>query len=526
MLGYYLKNRRIAMGLTQDYVASKLNVSRQAISNWENGSREIHFHDLIAYAKILEISFEDLEVHINKYENEKKHVSYTHSNHSLPNHLDLTIRRRKGDTKGKKYIKIEGDKVVGVHLLLSSLFFINKRLTVNNCPSALDFQNVIDKFICQGWAKTSVHKDSVTIESFKYPFDISELNMVSRASIGLISALTYKNHQLVFAFPGGDGFCYRPIDLHLDILSTIASYKYDKIEKIYYSEKKDILNKNISLNCYADGCKSVGAFFNALSLAYVYPNEIVITGISPDPTIYYLIELLQKSTNRRIKYITADKIGISKVDMIEINDAEITIPPDMSMLVSYVLLFWEELEDVIFENISIADIPENYINLFEKFGLKIYEMKQGISFKRESEISADYFEFLRLGALPFITTDLGPIISEFLAAHNISSIMFDEVFINRSTHISELEKLGINIQVLENGAIKTVNRNEDSISEDVHFDLKDIRAGMAIIMGIKQSNIEKAILHNFDQVLRGFGNIRDIIDKLGYEVHEFEGANE
>ena len=60
MIGDFLKQRRLSMGFTQEFVANQLKLSRQAISNWENGSRDINVKDLIAYAKLLEISFEDL----------------------------------------------------------------------------------------------------------------------------------------------------------------------------------------------------------------------------------------------------------------------------------------------------------------------------------------------------------------------------------------------------------------------------------------------------------------------------------
>ena len=66
MIGDFLKQRRLAMGFTQEFVANQLKLSRQAISNWENDSRDINVRDLIAYAKLLEISFEDLEVSLNQ----------------------------------------------------------------------------------------------------------------------------------------------------------------------------------------------------------------------------------------------------------------------------------------------------------------------------------------------------------------------------------------------------------------------------------------------------------------------------
>ena len=154
--------------------------------------------------------------------------------------------------------------------------------------------------------------------------------------------------------------------------------------------------------------------------------------------------------------------------------------------------------------------------------MKIVENNQTILFEKISPIEQEYFEFLRLGAAPFITTDLGPIVSEFLASQNISSILFDEVFIHRSSHVAELEKLGIMIKVLDNGALKTQKKIFKKNLSSSTYDLKDMRAGMAILMGIVQSNIDSTLLLKFDQVLRGFGNIQTILSFLGYDGELYE----
>ncbi|MCP9067622.1 MULTISPECIES: helix-turn-helix domain-containing protein [Streptococcus] len=520
MIGDFLKQRRLSMGFTQEFVANQLKLSRQAISNWENGSRDINVKDLIAYAKLLEISFEDLEVSLNQPSSLTKESFSKTADDILPKHFNMKLQKKsqgKNSTTLKNHIKIEGDKVIGVHILLSSLFLNKHKLVIRNCPTAFDFLNILYELGNNHWSDSYTCEDTIEIQSTNTPKDIISLNKISRASIGIISALTYRYHRLLFTFPGGDDFCFRPIDLHLDILSTVANYTYNEENKIFYSEKNDLLNKNITLNCYADGSKSVGAFFNAISLAYVYPNEIRINGLSPDPTVCYLITLLESATNRTVEYLTSDKILIPKVDSIDIVNTEITLPPDMSMLISYVLLFWDELENIIFDNILIKDIPQSYIELFTKLGLKIIEDKHTIQFKKVFQIETEYFEFLRLGAAPFITTDLGPIVSEFLASHNISSILFDEVFIHRASHVAELEKLGIRIKVLDNGALKTLDKLSLTNYQSNTYNLKDIRAGMAILMGIVQLNIESAVLLNFDQVMRGFGNIQTILNILGYD---------
>jgi len=51
-IGKKLKDARISSGLTQEYVAEKINVSRQTISNWEN---EKSYPDIICVIKLSDL---------------------------------------------------------------------------------------------------------------------------------------------------------------------------------------------------------------------------------------------------------------------------------------------------------------------------------------------------------------------------------------------------------------------------------------------------------------------------------------
>ena len=144
MIGDVLKQRRLAMGLTQEYVANQLKISRQAISNWENGSRDINVRDLIAYAKLLEMSFEDLETNLNISDTLTENSITETTGCILPKHFNLKLQKRSSDrttVPSKKHIQIEGDKVIGVHILLSCLFLNKHKLVIKNCPTAFDFLN-------------------------------------------------------------------------------------------------------------------------------------------------------------------------------------------------------------------------------------------------------------------------------------------------------------------------------------------------------------------------------------------------
>lgn len=59
-LGEVLKQHREDCKMTQEFVAEKIGVSRQAVSKWENGTSEPSTSNLIALAKLFQISAENL----------------------------------------------------------------------------------------------------------------------------------------------------------------------------------------------------------------------------------------------------------------------------------------------------------------------------------------------------------------------------------------------------------------------------------------------------------------------------------
>ncbi len=59
-LGQALKEHRIQKKMTQEFVAERLGVSRQAVSKWESGSSDPSTSNLLALAKLYEVSPEEL----------------------------------------------------------------------------------------------------------------------------------------------------------------------------------------------------------------------------------------------------------------------------------------------------------------------------------------------------------------------------------------------------------------------------------------------------------------------------------
>ena len=58
-LGQVIKNHREAKGYTQEFVAEKLGVSRQAVSKWEKGTTEPSTSNLFALANLFDMPIEE-----------------------------------------------------------------------------------------------------------------------------------------------------------------------------------------------------------------------------------------------------------------------------------------------------------------------------------------------------------------------------------------------------------------------------------------------------------------------------------
>ena len=59
-LGEVLKEHRVRYKMTQEFVAERLGVSRQAVSKWESGASDPSMSNLIALAKLYGVAVEDI----------------------------------------------------------------------------------------------------------------------------------------------------------------------------------------------------------------------------------------------------------------------------------------------------------------------------------------------------------------------------------------------------------------------------------------------------------------------------------
>ena len=92
MVGRTIRRFREAKGLTQEQLAERLCVTRQAVSNWENEKTQPDIDTLHKIAQVLEVSVEEL-IYGEKRERENKTIV----NHNVTKNIRAFLRRGSGD---------------------------------------------------------------------------------------------------------------------------------------------------------------------------------------------------------------------------------------------------------------------------------------------------------------------------------------------------------------------------------------------------------------------------------------------
>lgn len=88
-LGKKIKQLRKFSGMTQEQLAEKLNISRQALSKWENGSSMPDVESVVRISKLFQISLEELLL------KEEKHVEESKTQITLEDLTQINMHNRR-----------------------------------------------------------------------------------------------------------------------------------------------------------------------------------------------------------------------------------------------------------------------------------------------------------------------------------------------------------------------------------------------------------------------------------------------
>jgi UDP-N-acetylglucosamine 1-carboxyvinyltransferase len=339
--------------------------------------------------------------------------------------------------------------------------------------------------------------DTSGCDSWEAPYDLVK---TMRASIYVLGPLLSRFGNARVSLPGGCAWGPRPVNLHLESLKKLgADIRFDKG---YIMAKAGRL-KGARI---AFDVPSVGATGNTLMAALCAQGTTVIENAAKEPEITALIAFLNKMGAQ----IHAEESGhITIHGMNSLKPVSETIIPDRIEAGTFLVA-----GHITGGNIELTGVnPSHMTALIAKLrdsGARIEEMEDSIILKSHGKIkSVD----ITTAVYPGFPTDMQAQWMALMCVARGSAIVTESIFLDRFTHVAELQRLGADITLDHNVAvIKGVNHLSGArvMSTDLRASASLILAGL-----VADGRTDVSRIYHID---RGYEKIESKLENLGARI--------
>jgi UDP-N-acetylglucosamine 1-carboxyvinyltransferase len=417
--------------------------------------------------------------------------------------MDKFLIRGGKTLRGK--IVISGAKNSALPCLAATLL-TPETVTLHNVPYVKDL--ITQRRLLEDLGATvltpelQTHKVTAkNIETFEAPY---ELVKTMRASVLALGPLLARFGQAKVSLPGGCAIGTRPIDLHLKA--------FEQLGAVVSLESGDVVarapkGRLIGADVHFDKVTVTGTE-NVMMAAVLAKGKTTIHNAACEPEIEDLAELLNKM-GARLKGAGTETIEIEGVE--GLYSAEHTIIPDRIETGTFIVA-----AAITNGELEITNCEPNHIRaVIEKLretGVEIEELNQSSLLVKccpKGLVGKD----VTTEPHPKFPTDMQAQYMALMTQAEGQSVVTETIFENRFMHVSELFRMGANIQVTGNTA--TVHGKTQLSGARVQA--SDLRASASLVLAALSATGETTIdrVYHID---RGYENIVKKLSSVGADI--------
>lgn len=407
----------------------------------------------------------------------------------------------RGGKKLNGSVKIQGAKNAVLPILSASIL-TEDNCVIRNCPDLSDVHNTVD--IIRFLGHDAVFSDNVITVTHTNPTnnDIPDLMMRKmRSSILFLGAVLNKYKYAKVTLPGGCELGARPIDLHLKAFESLGVTINEHCG--YY---ECIADEIIGNDVYLD-FPSVGATENIIILACRCKGITVIHNAAKEPEIIDLQNFLN-SAGAKITGAGTDTVYIKGVK--KLSGTDYSVMPDRIVTATYLIAGAATGSELTVTDVCTEDLM-SVISVLSRCGFKF---EFGYDFvKILKSPSVNSVDLIRTMPYPGFPTDVQSVITPLLSIADGTSIISENLFENRFKHISELNRMGADISVMErNAVIRGVKKLYGA-----NVTAKDLRGAAGLIVaGLCADGT--TIVDGIEYLDRGYDRFVENLNSLGADI--------
>lgn len=342
-------------------------------------------------------------------------------------------------------IRISGAKNAALPILMATLL-AEGPTTIGNVPHLNDVTTTLELLGVMGNSMTlgenmTVEIDTSTITTFEAPYDLVK---TMRASILVLGPLLARFGEADVSLPGGCAIGSRPVDLHIKGMEAMGA-EIDVTDGYVRARAKDGLKgARICMDIV-----SVGATENLLMAATLAKGTTILENAAREPEVVdvanYLIAM-----GAKIQGAGTDVITIEGVERLV--GAHHEVLPDRIETGTYLVAAAMTGGRVKVRETN-PEILESVLLKLKESGAKITTGDDWIELDMEGRRPKAVN--IKTAPYPGFPTDMQ---AQFTALNTIAEgtgVITETIFENRFMHVSELQRMGADIQIEGNNAICT-----------------------------------------------------------------------
>ncbi|MDA9015219.1 UDP-N-acetylglucosamine 1-carboxyvinyltransferase [Flavobacteriaceae bacterium] len=409
--------------------------------------------------------------------------------------------------------------------ILCAVLLTPDPITIHNIPDIVDVNKLINLLRNFGVKVNELDQGSIQFQSDA--IDLNYLNSEQfkkdgkglRGSIMLVGPLLARFGKGSIPRPGGDKIGRRRLDTHFDGLIQLgAEFNYNKEDYFYSVEAKKLIGTDLLLDE-----ASVTGTANIVMAAVLAEGHTSIYNAACEPYLQQLCSMLNRM-GAKIKGIGSNLLHIEGVK--KLTGTEHTVLPDMIEIGSWVGLAAMTKSEITIKNVRwehLGQMP----NVFRKLGITIEKKGDDIfipAHKDGYEIQS-YIDgsILTISDAPWpgFTPDLLSIVLVVATQARGSVLIHQKMFESRLFFVDKLIDMGAKIILCDPHRATVIGHDFKSQLKAATLTSPDIRAGISLLIAALSAK-GTSVIHNIEQIDRGYENIVPRLLKLGAKIERIK----
>ena len=406
-----------------------------------------------------------------------------------------------GGEKIEGQVRLQGAKNAVLPIMAAALLPEGETV-LRDCPDIRDahaMAGILKQLGCRcDMAGDEMRIDSAGLHRWEMPEGLSKQ---IRSSIFLLGPILGKLRRAAVTYPGGCEIGLRPIDLHLKGLRALG-VKVQEDGGVIRCDGRDMHAGDV----YFD-YPSVGATENVMMAAALLPGVTTVHNAAREPEI----EDLQRFLNAM-----GGKVRGAGTQVIQIEGVEklrgVSYTPIPDRIVGGTLLCAAAVTggEILLSNIRPADLMPVGDKLTE-MGCRIIREEAGMRLCAPKRLKA--FSCLQTQPHPGFPTDMQAQMLAAACTAEGTSVIVENVFENRLSHVADLCRMGADIRVSSRTAVVAGVERLHGASVTA----RDLRGGAALVIAALSAQGE-SIVENVSLIDRGYARLENILSGLGAKI--------